>query len=69
MVDQNIGAFIPLKLQTLLEEYPTIVPKEIPLRLPLMKDIQHAINFTLGSIILNKLTYQMSLQKHVAVYH
>jgi hypothetical protein len=40
---------IPLILQPLLEKFPDVIPEELPLGLPPMRDIQHHIDLVLGS--------------------
>ncbi|GJZ29910.1 reverse transcriptase domain-containing protein [Tanacetum coccineum] len=54
-----MGGDIPTKVQPLVQEFADILPKEIPSGLPLMRDIQHCINFVPGSSIPNKPAYRM----------
>ncbi|GJV18273.1 reverse transcriptase domain-containing protein [Tanacetum coccineum] len=49
--ENNMGGDIPTKVQPLVQEFADILPKEIPSGLPLMRDIQHCINFVPGSLI------------------
>ncbi|GKD82187.1 RNA-directed DNA polymerase [Tanacetum coccineum] len=53
----------PVEVQTLLDEFKDIFPDEIPLGLPLMREIQHCIDFVLGAMIPNKPTYRMNPKK------
>ena len=43
-----------------MKEFVDVVPKEIPHRLPPMRDIQHQIDLVPGSVFTNKSTYRMS---------
>ncbi|GKU89837.1 hypothetical protein SLEP1_g3923 [Rubroshorea leprosula] len=54
----------PEEIRSLLEEFSDVVPNEIPLGLPPMRDIQHAIDFIPGSVIPNKLAYRMNPQEY-----
>ncbi|KAM0017446.1 putative nucleotidyltransferase, Ribonuclease H [Helianthus debilis subsp. tardiflorus] len=51
---------VPKPVQPLLTEYADVFPEEIPSGLPLMRDIQHAIDFIPGASIPNKPPYRMS---------
>ncbi|XP_021975398.1 uncharacterized protein LOC110870528 [Helianthus annuus] len=51
---------VPKPVQPLLTEYADVFPEEIPSGLPLMRDIQHAIDFILGASIPNKPPYRMN---------
>ncbi|GJS91684.1 reverse transcriptase domain-containing protein [Tanacetum coccineum] len=53
----------PLQVQPLLKEFADVIPDDIPLGLQAMRDIQHCIDFILGSTIPNKPTYQMNPKK------
>nr|GFB00750.1 reverse transcriptase domain-containing protein [Tanacetum cinerariifolium] len=62
---------IPDLVQPLLSQFQDVFFDDIPTDLPLMRDIQHSIDFIPGSTILNKLAYRMhpkefeELQKQV----
>ena len=47
-----------------MESFQDMVPNEIPLGLPPMRDIQHHINLIPGSMLPNKLVYRMNLKEH-----
>ncbi|XP_054817160.1 uncharacterized protein LOC129316815 [Prosopis cineraria] len=51
----------------LLSEFSYVISDEIPPRFPPMRDIQHAIDFVPGAVILNKPAYRMSPQEHAEV--
>ncbi|GJS84251.1 putative reverse transcriptase domain-containing protein [Tanacetum coccineum] len=61
----------PVEVQTLLDEFKDIFPDEIPPGLPLMREIQHCIDFVPGAMIPNKPAYRMNpkefeeLHRHV----
>ncbi|GJR30853.1 RNA-directed DNA polymerase [Tanacetum coccineum] len=50
----------PVEVQTLLDEFKDIFPDEIPPGLPLMREIQHCIDFVPGAMIPNKPAYRMN---------
>ncbi|GKV33822.1 hypothetical protein SLEP1_g42272 [Rubroshorea leprosula] len=52
------------EIRFFLEEFSDVVPNEIPLGLPPMRDIQHAIDFIPGSVIPNKPAYRMNRQEY-----
>ncbi|GKV27101.1 hypothetical protein SLEP1_g36308 [Rubroshorea leprosula] len=54
----------PEEIRSLLEEFSDVVLDEIPLGLPPMRDIQHAIDFIPGSVIPNKPAYRMNPQEY-----
>ncbi|GKV36628.1 hypothetical protein SLEP1_g44736 [Rubroshorea leprosula] len=54
----------PEEIRSPLEEFSDVVLDEIPLGLPPMRDIQHAIDFIPGSIIPNKPAYRMNPQEY-----
>lgn len=54
----------PSLCNNFFEEFQDVIPNEIPLGLPPMRDIQYHIDFVLGIVLLNKETYRMSLRKH-----
>ncbi|GKV27135.1 hypothetical protein SLEP1_g36340 [Rubroshorea leprosula] len=58
-VNDAISPFLE-EIQSLCEEFSNVVPDEIPPGLPLMRDIEHAIDFIPRSVILNKLAYWMN---------
>jgi hypothetical protein len=47
LVESNEECTIPKEVEHLLVEFSDVVPSEIPSGLPLMRDIQHAIDFIL----------------------
>ena len=44
----------------LLEEFKEVIPYEIPIGLPSMRNIQHHIDLVPGSTLPNKAAYQMN---------
>nr|GEX74147.1 hypothetical protein [Tanacetum cinerariifolium] len=50
-------------IQPLLKEFIDVVPDDIPPGLPAMRDIQHCIDFILGSAIPNRPAYRMNLKE------
>ncbi|XP_071714018.1 uncharacterized protein [Rutidosis leptorrhynchoides] len=53
----------PNEVQPLVHDFEDVFPEEIPPGLPLMRDIQHCIDFIPGSIIPNKPAYRMNPQE------
>ncbi|KAK8918702.1 hypothetical protein KSP39_PZI020996 [Platanthera zijinensis] len=51
-------------LQALLAEFSSIMPDELPSRLPSLRDVQHQIDFVAGASLLNLPHYQMILKEH-----
>jgi hypothetical protein len=64
VVKQKDSIEIPLILQPLLEKFPDVIPKELPLGPPPMRDKQHHIDHVLGSILPNKAAYRMNPREH-----
>ncbi|KAJ0589753.1 putative nucleotidyltransferase, Ribonuclease H [Helianthus annuus] len=61
VVEQNAHtAEPPLQVRSLLEEFRDVFPEEIPAGLPLMRKVQHCIDFIPGSVIPNKPAYRMN---------
>ncbi|KAJ0037356.1 hypothetical protein Pint_22827 [Pistacia integerrima] len=52
--ENEVSPALPEKVKHLLQEFSNVVLDEIPLRLPPMQDMQHAIDFILGSVIPKK---------------
>ncbi|XP_023770929.1 uncharacterized protein LOC111919588 [Lactuca sativa] len=64
IVEQNkLRTETPLAVQPLLTEFQDVFPDEIPAGLPLMREIQHCIDFVPGAIIPNKPAYRMNLKE------
>nr|GFD32297.1 putative reverse transcriptase domain, zinc finger, CCHC-type, aspartic peptidase domain protein [Tanacetum cinerariifolium] len=51
---------VPHEVLPLLTEFSDIFPDDIPAGLPLMRDIQHCIDFIPSATILNKPAYRMN---------
>jgi hypothetical protein len=49
-----------VELREVLVEFADLMPEELPIVLPLMRDIQHRIDFVLGSSLPNQPTYCLS---------
>jgi hypothetical protein len=64
VVEKKDPIEIPLMIQPLLEEFPDVIPKELPPGLPPMRGIQHHIDLILGSVLPNKLAYRMNPREH-----
>jgi hypothetical protein len=64
VVEKKDPTEIPLILQSLLEKFSHVIPEELPLGLPPMRDIHHHINHVLGSVLPNKATYRMNPREH-----
>ncbi|GKA17093.1 RNA-directed DNA polymerase [Tanacetum coccineum] len=61
VVEENeIISEAPQQVQPLLRDFADVIPDDIPPGLPVMRDIQHNIDFILGSAILNRTVYQMN---------
>ena len=59
-IETNIHKDLPEDAQPILKELCDIFPDELPNELPLMRDIQHAIDFTPGTALHNLPHYQMN---------
>ena len=55
-----VGAPIPMEVQTLLEEFDDVFPKDLPIGLPLMSNIQYHIDLIPSVSLPNLLHYRMS---------
>ncbi|GJS14622.1 hypothetical protein Tco_0409094 [Tanacetum coccineum] len=53
----------PLQVQPLLKDFTDVIPDDMPLGLPAMRDIQHCIDFIPGSAIPNRPAYRMNLKE------
>ncbi|GJV25675.1 reverse transcriptase domain-containing protein [Tanacetum coccineum] len=61
VVEENeIISEAPQQVQPLLKDFADVIPDDIPPGLPVMRDIQHNIDFILGFAILNRTVYQMN---------
>ncbi|GKB07002.1 hypothetical protein Tco_0835235 [Tanacetum coccineum] len=58
--ENEIISEAPQQVQPLLKDFADVIPDDIPPGLPVMRDIQHNIDFILGSAILNRTVYQMN---------
>jgi hypothetical protein len=61
-VEENMGE-VPSAFKELLEEFEDCTPIDLPLGLPPMRDIQHAVGLIPGASLPNKATYRMALKK------
>lgn len=55
---------IPHEVAPLLQELSEVLPKELPIGSPSMRDIQNHINFVLGAAIPNGDAYRMIPHEH-----
>ncbi|GJT91571.1 hypothetical protein Tco_1080416 [Tanacetum coccineum] len=61
MIEENpVTAAAPLLMVPLLNEFKDVFPEEIPARLPMIREIQHCIDFLPGASIPNKPAYRMN---------
>ncbi|KAJ0534568.1 putative nucleotidyltransferase, Ribonuclease H [Helianthus annuus] len=61
LTEPNLSvSLIPPQVQQLIAEYHDVFPDDIPAGLPLMRDIQHCIDFIPGASIPNKPAYRMN---------
>nr|GEW32866.1 retrotransposable element Tf2 [Tanacetum cinerariifolium] len=60
VLENKVISEAPLQVQPLLREFADVNPDDIPPGLPAMRDIQHCIDFILGSAIPNRPAYQMN---------
>jgi hypothetical protein len=51
-----------VELREVLAEFADLMPEELPLGLPPMRDIQHHIDFVPESSLLNRPTYRLSMR-------
>ncbi|KAI3498749.1 hypothetical protein L1887_34530 [Cichorium endivia] len=58
----------PPLIQPLLDEFHDVFPDEIPTGLPLMRDIQHCIDFLPGASIPNKPAYRMNPKEYAELH-
>ncbi|XP_062162029.1 uncharacterized protein LOC133869072 [Alnus glutinosa] len=58
-----------VELREVLAEFADLMPREPPLGLPPMRDIQHHIDFVPGSILPNRPVYCLSLKESEELYH
>nr|GEV69028.1 reverse transcriptase domain-containing protein [Tanacetum cinerariifolium] len=59
----NIISEAPLQVQPLLRKFSDVIPNDIPPGLPIMRAIQHCIDFIPGSAIPNRPAYRMNLKE------
>nr|GEW44275.1 reverse transcriptase domain-containing protein [Tanacetum cinerariifolium] len=59
----NIISEAPLQVQPLLRKFSDVIPNDIPPGLPVMRAIQHCIDFIPGSAIPNRPAYRMNLKE------
>ena len=51
---------VPPTVKVLMEAFEDVFPKDLPIKLPPIRDIQHAIDLEPGSTIPNRATYRMT---------
>ena len=61
-VEESVGK-VPSAIKKLLKEFGDCTPSDLPLGLPPMRDIQHAVNLILGASLPNKAAYRMVPKK------
>lgn len=62
--NEEVVRSIPGPVQPLIAEFSDVLPEEIPPGLPIMRDIQHCIDFLPGSSIPNKPAYRMNPKEY-----
>jgi hypothetical protein len=60
---------LPPNILLLLDEFSDLFPDDIPAGLPLMRDIQHCIDFIPGASIPNKPAYRMNPKEFNELHH
>ncbi|GKB69474.1 reverse transcriptase [Tanacetum coccineum] len=64
----ELAPLVHVHVQPLLSEFSDVIPDDIPLGLPIMQDIQHCIDFILGSAVPNKPAYRMNTKEYEELY-
>lgn len=59
---------LPVEVIPLIDEFSDIFPEDIPAGLPLMREIQHCIDFVPGASIPNKPAYRMNPKEFVELH-
>ena len=59
-----VRAQIPMEVQTLLEEFDDVIPKDLPTKLPHMRNIQHRIDLSPCVYLPNVPRYRMSSKEN-----
>nr|GEX83968.1 putative reverse transcriptase domain-containing protein [Tanacetum cinerariifolium] len=62
--DEEPPVLVPQFMKPLIKKYADVMPKELPLGLPHIRDIQHHIDLISGSSLPSKLAYRMSPKEH-----
>ena len=62
IINQDISHF-PKCIQTLLQEFKDIMPEELPIGLPPIRDIEHQIDLVPGASLPNRAAYRDSLEE------
>jgi hypothetical protein len=60
---------VPSAIKELLKEFGDCTPIDLPLGLPLMRDIQHAIDLILGASLPNRAAYRMAPKEKEELSH
>jgi len=69
VVEKKDPIEISLMIQPLLEEFPDVIPGELPPGLPPMRGIQHHIDLIPGYVLPNKSAYRMNPREHEEFQH
>ena len=60
----SVGAQILVEVLTLLEKFDDVMPKDLPIELPPMHNVQHHIDKNLGASLPNMPHYRMSFKEN-----
>ncbi|XP_020693244.1 uncharacterized protein LOC110107338 [Dendrobium catenatum] len=56
---------LPIEVQPVLDEFPDVWVEELPVGLPPLREVQHAVDLLLGVVLLNRPPYRLRLDEHM----